>query len=60
MSLEIDAYLNKLRALLAGNDPATVQDALADAEDVNITVHGFASMLDDLGFEDITPREGPE
>jgi hypothetical protein len=33
MSLGIDAYLNKLRALLAGNDPATVQDALADAEE---------------------------
>ena len=29
----IEAYLNDLRDRLAGSDPATVQDALADAED---------------------------
>ena len=29
----IEAYLNELRERLAGSDPATIQDALADAED---------------------------
>ena len=33
MMERIDAYLNALKAELAGSDPATIQDALADAEE---------------------------
>ncbi|MGD1047469.1 MAG: sensor domain-containing protein [Candidatus Krumholzibacteriaceae bacterium] len=42
MTKAIDEYLKKLKAALSGADPATVQDALSDAEEHLTTALGLA------------------
>ncbi len=63
MSMRIDDYLGKLKLALAGADRATIQDALADAEEhlrtaLEQALHDDPNMTETRALEDIMEHYG--